>query len=201
MQNSFCNALNKKRKVKKLKVRDILKISALNLQNEEILAYLNGKTVDEETEKEVDKLLSCYKLIISELCEEYLAVKKAETFSTTDGVINYGKFSKVPLEIKSCYEGEREVDFTVTPLHLKTESGSVTVVYEYYPEIISLDDDCPYTGTRISERIIAMGVCREYLLISGLFDEAVVFDERYQKALSIVLFPKNLKKIKVRGWY
>lgn len=187
--------------MKKLKVRDILKISALSLQNEEILAYLNGKAVDEETEKEADKMFSCYKLIISELCEEFLAVKKAETFETYDGVINYTKFSKVPLEIKSCFVGEKEVDFTVTPLYLKTESGSVTVVYEYYPEITSLDDECPYTGTKISERIIAMGVSREYLLISGLFDEAISFDERYQKALSIVLFPKNLKKIKVRGWY
>lgn len=184
-----------------MKVKDILKITARVLQNDELSSYLGGESNSEETAKEVDKLFACFKLVISELCEEFLPVTKVENFSSTDGVIPFSSFSLVPLEIKSVYQRDNEVDFSVNPLQLKTVSGEVTVVYEYYPDILTLEDECPYAKTRISDRIIALGVAREYALLCGLYDEAVSLDKRFSQSLSAVMFPKKLKRVKARGWF
>jgi hypothetical protein len=182
-------------------VREIIKIAATILQKEDLCGYIGGGEETGELKKDLDRFFECYKLIIGELCEECLPTETSENFVSQGGKVNFADFSKTPLEIKKCYENGKEIGFKVFPTFLQTNAENVTVVYSFYPQFDTLDDDCPYSESQLSARIIALGVAREYLLLGGLYEEAVLFDERFKDALATVVLKKNVGKIKARRWF
>ncbi len=182
-----------------MKVRDILKMVAFNLQRRDIIDCLEGKNADGE--EELKKLFTCYKLVVSELNEEYSPLSFTETLLSKKGKIYFTSFSKIPTEILSVKLGGERLNYSVFPTYLQVDKNQVDVEYRYIPKFENMDEECPYSNTKITERILTLGVMREFLLFCGLYEEAVIYDEKFLKALDNVLLSKKGGIMKKRGWF
>lgn len=180
-------------------VKNILKLAA------EMLSLGDVKKELQKTETvvngDIERLIECYNLVISELCEEYVSVKKTEQIEATGGKFYFSSFAEIPTEILQCYVNGVKTDFKTTPLYLVADASEITVEYAYYPQKQDIDGICPYKETEVSERVIALGIAREFSLFSGQISEAEIFDERYQKAVSSLVVSKRSLRMKARGWY
>lgn len=185
-------------------IKEILSLSALEIGRDDLVDYFNGgaeTSGQSQASADADKMFACYKLVVSELSEEFYPLTKTETLTSESKRYYYSQFSITPIEIKAVYVGDKKVDYTVTPFYFSCDYDSVSVVYEYYPSATSIAEECPYANTKISGRIVALGVAREFLLVQGLYDQAVIFSERFTNALSSVLVSKGCGRIKARGWF
>ncbi|MGN0818998.1 MAG: hypothetical protein ACI4M6_01185 [Christensenellaceae bacterium] len=179
-------------------VSSVIKQSLIMMNRSDLISELTNADMT----KEVEKLLSCYNLVVSELCEEYLPVIHTETMQSASGRFYFTDFARTPLEIKAVFNvAGDEITYKKTPLYIQTDCNEAIVSYVYYPETAALNDESVYTGTKISQRILALGVSREYLLLSGLYEEAVNFDKRFQDSLAQVLLKNSGAIIRARSWF
>lgn len=179
-------------------VKSVLMLSLTMMNRKDLVSALSLSTLTDE----VEKLLNCYNLVVSELCEEYLPLIHTQTISSTSGRYHFNLFHKTPLEIKAVFNRNGdEISYKQTPLYIICDEPEITVSYVYYPQNAKINDVSVYDKTKISERILALGVAREFLLQSGLYEEALSFDNRFQQALTQVLLKKSGAIIRARSWF
>lgn len=190
-----------------MKVGNVLSTAAFLTGNADlsakIIAQLKGEEVlSGEELKEIEKLIGYYNVTISELSDEYFPLLTGEELKSSDGKFYYDKLKKVPLEIKSVSSGNAPVSFEVYPTYFTAEKNDVYVTYAYkYENKTDVSQECEYTDTVVSERIIAEGVVSEWLMNDGMFEEAVMWRDRYVNSLKNCLIKRKVGKIKPRGWY
>ena len=65
---------------------------------------------------------------------------------------------------------------------------------------VLLEDDLKFLNSKISLKTLALGVASEYCFINGFFDDAKIWEERFEKSLQANL--KKLGKVKLpnRRW-
>lgn len=147
------------------------------------------------------KLLRAINLVNSEVASEYFPLLKEETVESTDGIIEYIAFSERVLDVVTVKSQDGCcVRYKLFPSYLKTkEGGSYTVTYQYLPPKLEFSSLLPY-DVKISPRLIALGVSSEYCLLSGMYEEGVMFDKKYREALRMALLTKGERTVKARGW-
>ena len=77
--------------------------------------------------------------------------------------------------------------------------GKYTIEYSYAPGTLDVEDDSPYSE-RVPARVLAYGAACEYCIISGMTDEAVLWDKRFKDALGIAALKKSEKRVPKRRW-
>lgn len=182
-------------------VKQIIRMASKLLQKNDIVQIIDEGESANNVEKCLEQMIDCFNSVIVELSEEYFPLKTVQTFSVVDGLISFSSFNQTPLKVVACFMDSQEIQFGQNHLNLSVPNGEVTVVYEYQPTTLTLDDINPYDGTKISSRVIALGVARECLLRDGLYKEATVFDNRFRQAISSVMISKKSKKLRLRGWF
>ena len=55
----------------------------------------------------------------------------------------------------------------------------------------ALSDTIGYTEKQVGKRILAYGLCAEFSIAEGRFNEAVTWHKRYVDALSEICLPEN----------
>lgn len=188
-------------------VGNILSTSAFLLGDEKLSNKIDQHLKDDtpfskEEKEEVDKLLKCYNITIQELSEEYLPLTFTEELKSDTNKFYYKDFKKVPIEIKSVYRSVIPLNFKVFPTYFVTDGNTCTVKYCYlYMPKTDLKEHCEYENSLITKRIIAEGVVSEMLLNKGMFEQALLWRDRYTKSLQNALLKRKIKKVKARGWY
>ncbi len=174
---------------------------SLKKEIEDNLAF--GKKLSDEAKIEVEKLMPCYNLTMSELSEERCPLVYKENVTPIENRINYSALEKTPIEIKSVYRSVNKVFYQVFPTYIELNSNDeVTVEYVYkHEEAQDLSNDFNVGDKVFTPRVIAEGVTAEYYLISGLYEDALLWRDRYLKSLSQCLMKRRVGKIKPRGWY
>lgn len=190
-----------------MKVGNILSLTAFLLGNkrlsDKITQVLSGEDEFTKEEKEqTDDLLKCYNVTVSELSEEYLPLTFKEDLKSSDKRFYYKDFTKQPVEIKSVYRSDIPMNFKVYPTYFTTEDQECTVLYEYcYKPARAITDDGEYSDSVITDRVIAEGVVSEALINLGMYEQAVLWRDRYLKSLQSCMLKRKINKIKPRGWY
>lgn len=177
-----------------MKLKEIVKYAAVYLGLEKVVAYLENAefSSDQNALAAVDSLTRCANLVINELACAFIPLKKQEEITAGDGKIYYSSLSETPLEIKNLTdESGKTAKFSVFPEYIATDAGKFSVEYEYAPANYGLDDTVGYSEREISARAIAYGVAAEYSMTVKSFDESVLFREKYENALSRILYQKN----------
>lgn len=162
----------------------------------------NAETDVEEKElvKEADILLRCYNIVENEVALDYLPLTAEETVTCDTGALPYTAFLRTPVTILSVTdEYGNKLPYTIFPEYLRTRAGTSVVTYAYSPESKRLCDESEYAA-RVPERLLAYGVACEYCLISGLYDEAVVWDKKYKDALLCAHTASRPRVIRSRRW-
>lgn len=188
-----------------MKIRDITRLANIMLGGKICETAFTKDAVDEDlatllsSDKNLISLIECTNLVLCELAEEYLPLTTKETLFVNE-IVPYTQFCKSPLQIISAYQNgnikyvyrPNGVDFGVT--------GNVDVEYSYRPENKEFLDEVEIGSGQLSERILAYGVCAEYCLLSGDYEESQIWDKRYKDNLLGALSKKSEMTVKNRKW-
>lgn len=198
-----------------MKVGKIIALASFLQGNEKLAdkitsAYKGEEPLNSEDAEEVKKLISCYNITVSELSEEYLPLIYQEDLNSNDNKFYYSNFTKTPIEIKSVYKKstdcltgkETSLDFKVYPTYFEANDNTVSVEYEYLPKYASdINEESEYLNSVISDRVLAEGVVAEYCIIKGMFEQALMWRDRFVKSVQSCILKRKVKKIKPRGWF
>ena len=169
-------------------------IAAANLLDKaDVAAYLEGGTeTSAQTAREAEIIARCVNLTIAQTAAEYAPFMDEKTVETENGVISYETFGTNVTEILSAEDtaGNR-LKIRYGAGYIRTTPGTVKVKYSYLPEKFAGTDEVNFTDRRVSEGLIAYGAAAEYCLVAGLFDEAIVWNERYTDTVKRTLLGKN----------
>ena len=186
-----------------MKVKELIKITALTVGEEETVNYLEGKAVSDlaSVKKNVDLLLRCYNLIADELSCEYLPLKTMETFTPENNRIYFSAFSKPPLKILNVYnENMKKVPYKLINDYIWTQKDCVTVEYNYRLSPLGEDDEANYANGIIGPYTIAFGMASQFCLEKGRFNESEIYQEKYLLAIKSRIAQKGSLIIPARRW-
>ena len=168
-------------------VREIAEEAAILIGIMDLYSYLTDEGIPDnasQAEKDTDILVRCVNIVLGEIANEYVPLKKTAEIESDDGLIRYEDFGDVVLDILAAEdEHGNNLKYSLYPDYFKVRPGKVKVEYTYLPERKKLDDEVDYKSGRVTGRIIAYGVAGEYCLINGDYEEAYMWDKRYKDGL------------------
>lgn len=185
---------------------EIIKLTAIYLQMEEVLELdIFGGSVTEQTEavaKDVELLTRCLNLIYDEIATDYLPLLHSESLSITNNRIAITDLEKRLINIMSLKDiNDKTAKYKLYPTYIELNDGSYTITYSYIPNSITINDTLEDFGSKLTERILAYGVASEFALISGLYDEASLWEKRFKDAMLIASRVKSEVIMPKRRWF
>lgn len=193
-----------------MKIRDIAELAAVLLQKHDIInsgVFMQteqNRLVDDEIQsnRELRLLLRCVNLVVKEVACDYIPLIHTQTLTATDGKIPYSQFEKTLLEIKRVKNQKGEdVRFFTLPEYMAVEDGVYEVSYAFIPRDKEFFDDLDFAGTKASDRVFAYGASAEFCLISGMYDEALMWERRYKDALLVATRKTTEVVMPKRRWW
>ncbi len=193
-----------------MKIFDAVYTAAVFLQLDELCDALNAEDFDvnnpaesmtEELYKELDILTRCCNLVIGELAESDFPLKTKCELNASAGRVNYADFGKKVTDILSVAGDGKRLPFKeyfdcfTVPYY-----GKVEVSFTFAPEFTPLNGVSPYSGNKPSARLVAYGIAREYCLISGMTDDAAMWDGRFSAAATEQAYARGSKTVPARRW-
>ena len=200
-----------------MKLREIVKLSSIMLGLEDILTMeelynssfdiLNEDTYlqnDSETNainiRNLNLLVRCFNLAYSEIATDYVPLTFKENVTVTNGYIDLStltkKFYKL-IKIESPKNDKVEYEMYANKIYLN--NGVYTIVYRYIPTFATLNSDLETFDGKILDRVFAYGLNKEYCYISGLYNEAESWKNKFEDSLKLVLMKQNFNLPK-RRW-
>lgn len=184
-------------------MKDCVVTAAVLLQLEDVIDSIENDNItpDSDVFRTVNQLVRCGNLVLSEIAAEYIPLKTCEQLEAVDKKIEYVNFSKKAVDIF-------KVSFRGKPVKFKLfydsfsvpYAGVYEVEYSYEPLGLALGGETDYSSGRLSARCVAYGIACEYCLISGMTEEAVLWDKRYKDSLFAASIVKNERNVKARVW-
>lgn len=195
-------------------VKDAVELAAVYLQLEDVLSLsaftgtLNASsnpsiTADDLTDRNVNLLIRCTSLVLGEIASDIIPLKTKQTLTSSDGRILLSSLTSKLYKIISVKKNKRKVSFRVYPSFIEVDSddGTFEVEYNFLPsDKTALTDNIDEVGNFVDARTIAYGVASEYAYISGLFEEAKMWEEKFKNALDTKTKLKNYY-LKARRWF
>lgn len=187
-----------------MQVRDCVEFAAEVLDAQNAVKYLkSGETNEYDNVSDIiETLLTAYNAVADEIARDFIKLTRSESFCVTGGEVRYSKFSDNPLKILSVKGANgNAVTAKIYPDKILTDAGEITVEYLYSPSARKIDDESDFTYTVIGERTVGYGVAAEYALMRGMYEQAVIYNEKFVDALKNALFGRKKPKIKGRAWF
>jgi len=140
-------------------------------------------------------LRRCANLVLANIATNHRDCEASQTFNVRDGKIEYKDFNKAFLRVKSVSEGTYSlfIDF------MQVQNGRIKVTYLYIPNF-SDDLEEVISIPNLAEETFIYGVITEYALISGMFNEAKVWNERFEAGLFNTSEKNKRLKIRAPRW-
>jgi hypothetical protein len=172
-------------------VKDIVRLSAIYLNMENVVKYLDGGE-DNDALGAVNTLTVCANIVVNELACTYIPMIKTEPVTPKKGRVYFSELTETPLEIISVKDGDNELSFSFDPEYIVVSSSAKTVSYKYLPPNYGLTDNTGYKETQVPVRVLAYGTVAEYCLTIGAFSESVMWRNRFNEAISALCLPKSV---------
>lgn len=163
-------------------------------------AVLLGWDSPYEDNADFSTLQRCANLVISEVACEYAPPKYTQTITHKNGIVTLGSLHKDMLEFICATDAfGNELPVKVYSDYLKVPVDTEKITYTFIPERLTALEQVPVGDRRITDRVFAYGAVAEYCLITGRFDEAVKFNNKYIAALKNAIF-KKAGRVAERSW-
>ena len=182
-----------------MKVKELLKLCG-EMGN---VAFPDDSEIESELETQgskVRQLLNCCNFTLEELYRDYASSLRRTVVEVVDGFADTScfKLSKVI----SLVDGEgNDVKYRYTEGGLSVkEDGKYNLCYARLPNDVGLEDEVTLPTPRITERILAYGILREYFTVAGDTFTASQWDERYKDALRIADVKSSSMRMPVGRW-
>lgn len=184
-----------------MKIKDAIYNAAVFLQLEDVIGFIEngGEKTDEVTEL-VSQLERLAKLVINEIVCDYCPIKTTEKIVVSGGYFDFSELEKDVLDVYSIKQNGKNISFKQSYSSVALDDGIYDIEYSYIINTGNIDSEVTFSSGRITGRVVGYGIAAEYAIISGLTDEAVLWDKRYKDALEFALAEHRNIKIKKRRW-
>ena len=198
-----------------MKLREIVKLSSIMLNIEDVLNSTklydeSFDVLDEDTtltsDTNIDKtfnlLIRCFNLVYSEIATDYLHLINKEKIEVKNGQFELKNLNKnfykfVKLEDKNFNSVNCEI-YNDTLYSLDGEYG---LVYCYKPSFVTLNSEIDDFNGKITDRVLAYGLNKEYCYILGLYEDAESYKTKFEESLkSLNVIKKNIVLKNKRRW-
>ena len=158
-------------------------------------------TLSVENQEDIIKLVKCLNLVLDEIACDYFPLLKTETVTPTDNYkIPFSSLSKDLLKIyKLTNKYGKNISYKLFPSYIYCPASSAEITYSYKPSEVNLLTDLEEFDF-LSKRTLAYGVVTEYLILSGQYDEASFWENRYKDSLLSTYRKRSEIIIKPRRW-
>lgn len=183
-----------------MQLKEAIQICLTYLGDED--ASINAQTAQHPKLK---LLVKCANLVIKEIATEYAPLIEEETVDVVEGRIEYEGLTRKVAEVRKVQDIDSGLTskFYCAPTHCKLSSEGVKrakIVYSYIPLDIDIEEDCPISPA-VSAKTLALGICAEYSMISGMYEQSVTYSDRFKQDMRTAARKKGEIKIKPRRWY
>jgi len=188
-----------------MKALDVIKLTSLYIGQKDLLSTttLGGNETPSASQTQtLDELLNCVNDVVETISILYFPLKFEQEITSNNGIVEFSSFSKNLCEILHVKDKYGvSVDFELFPTYVKTNSGTHVYSYCYVPEpVSSFTADLDVSLSKVSVRLMVLGVVSRYYLMQGMFADA----EAWQKVFdSTALALQNSRKNQVihkRRW-
>lgn len=185
-------------------VLDVLETTSLYLNLREELDYYfndnNNTPPSSEVQKKFETLLKALNLIVQEIAIEFKPLYKEENLTFTNGMANLDSLTETVNKIVCVKDDIKFYKFAVCNGKILIDAnGSKVVKYSYIPENLLQTDNILF-DEQIGEKVLAFGVCMEYLYLQNIFDEVEIWEDRFYKALKNSLRNVGRYNMPKRRW-
>ena len=182
-----------------MKVKELLKLCG-EMAN---LDFPDENVLESEAETLgscVRQLLNCCNFTLEELYRDYASSIRRTVVEVVDGFADTSAFRLS--KVISLVDGEgNDVKYRYTEGGLSVnEDGKYNLCYARLPSDVGLEDEVTLPSPRITERILAYGILREYFTVIGDTLTASQWDERYKDALRIADVKSSPMRMPVGRW-
>ncbi len=181
-----------------MELKEAIQISLTYLGDED--ATVNNKTAQHPRLK---LLVKCANLVIKEIATDYIPLTETETVSVEDNRISYEKLLHRVLEVLSVKDAKTGIasNFKMNPTEcvLANTISEAEIKYSYIPVDTEIDEQCPVSPL-VSARTLALGICAEYSLIEGMYEQSVMYSDRFKEDMRTAVRKKGEIKVKPRRW-
>ena len=175
-------------------VKEIIKSACALVGREDVVKYLNDNsvTVGEDTLPTLNVMVSLLNIVIGELSGTFIPMIKLERVSAKNKRVYYADLLERCLKVIAVYDDSgNKINYAHTPEYMDVFADNVQVEYQFIPPNYDLESEIGYTDADISASALAFGLCAEYSISKGSFDQAVMWHERYVDAVSAKRKLKN----------
>lgn len=162
------------------------------------------ENIDEENfvDEDLDSLLYALNLVYGQIASEDFPLEARQVFEVSNKKIATNAFNKKLLRVIKVFDKYgNEVEFkqNYDEICLLTDCNSVSVIYHYYPQALTLDGDLVYEDIP-STRVFALGVASEFCVLNCIYDEAVLWDRKFKTALRASKRIYREMRLPIRRW-
>jgi hypothetical protein len=188
-----------------MEIINILKNACVFLQKDELLETTELGGAESSTtsqQKELSLLLRCLNLVYNQVATDYIPLIKTERFLPSSGEVLFTSFYKKVLDIRKIVDKDGiKASYKLYPDRISTIDEEISVTYSYEPdELTGLESIMESFSEKLTERVMAYGVAMEYSFISGLHDDASIWEKRFKDGLLIASRKKSEIRLPARRW-
>lgn len=147
-------------------------------------------------------LLDCVNYVLDDIACDYAPNVQKSVVVAVDGFINLSQQNIPLLEVLKLSDASgRAVRFRYTANGLLTDrDGRFNLMYTARYPVAGFYDEVAVANAKIDIRIVAYGVAAEYCLLTGDYENMVIWDGRYKNCLASAHNTKYEKTVKERRW-
>ncbi|MBQ0017549.1 MAG: hypothetical protein KBT30_02840 [Clostridiales bacterium] len=161
----------------------------------EVPEYLN-----EQTEKQLRLILDCINIVELMISSEYKPLIYEEEIQVENCEFNIDNLSQKLAKIKQITYGYSKQNYELVNNKIIMKDGKYKIKYSYYPKEVDFDEEVDDYSGNLALLTFCYGVCFEYLLISGAFEEADMWKEKFEQSLTNNFRSIKSTFIKGRRW-
>ena len=182
-----------------MKVKELLKLCG-EMGN---LVFPDDSEIDSQLETQgslLRQLINCCNNTIEELFRDYASSIRKTVVEVVDGFADTSGYKLCKVISLVDREGN-DVKYRYTEGGLSVqEDGKYNLCYARLPNDVTLEDEVTLPSPRITERMLAYGILREYFTVVGDTLTASQWDERYKDSLRIADVKNSPMRLPVGRW-
>lgn len=146
------------------------------------------------------RLLNCCNNTVEELFRDYASALRKTVVEVVDGFADTSEYKLC--RVISLVDGEgNEVKFRYTDGGIAVDTdGKYNLCYARLPNELGVNDEVVLPSPRITERIVAYGVLRDYFTTVGDTVTASQWEDRYKDALRVTDVKSSSMRMPVGRW-
>lgn len=166
-----------------MKLKNIAAACAEILGLQDVVELIKTEAGAEELKKNnsFNVLHRCANLVLGNIAGNYVECVTRQEFLVLTNRISFDRFEHDLVKILSVKKDGTEVGYELYVDHMRLTNGTVDIEYAYMPHFENAESVVAVKG--ITEDCLIYGVLAEYAFISGMFNEAKVWNEKFEHFL------------------